>query len=138
MNHKVRNIGCFFLICLLVLSLAGCSPTPLPEGMSKEQVLESGQQIAELIGTGKNQEVYDILRSDVAASLTPEDIASLLPEDAGAWQEITGSEAFGQTDQASNESYAVGVFVCQFENAKLRLSLSFDMDMNLIGIRVES
>ena len=135
MNGGVKRGLCAILVgAIFLLSCAGCSQQPVPEGMNKERVLEAGSRVAELLGTGKVEEIYQMLRPDVAKSLTVEDVASLMP-DSGEWIGVTGGDVIGQTNEASGESYAMAILICQFEKGKVTISASFDLQMNLIGLR---
>ena len=123
------------VLCLLVMTLSGCGQS-LPEGMDKKEVTEAGEHVAELLGTGESDAVYDLFREDVAQQLSSEDVAALVPQSAGAWKEIAASEAIGRTDEDSGEEYALVMVICEFEEGRVTISAAFDQEMELIGVQV--
>ena len=136
MLKRLAALGCCLL---LLLSLAGCfrqsQKLPLPEGMDAAETIAKGIEVAECLGNGDYRSIYERLRSDVAATLTIEDVAALDPK-LGSWQGVTGSAARGMEDEASGEYYALVTMTCRFEKGKRLISAGFDADGTLIGLRV--
>ena len=137
MRNKRNHAAVLVLLFIILLALVGCSGQPLPEGMEEEEVLAESERIAELLGKGEVTQIYELLRDDVAQTVSEEDIKALVP-DEGEWIEVVSGVAIGATDQASGENYAKAVLVCKFAKDKVTVSIALDQEMDLIGIRLES
>lgn len=129
---KKKLVCVFGAVCLL---LTGCGQA-LPDGMESDETVAAGEEVAELIGTGESDAVYDLFREDVAESLSREDVAAMVPKSAGAWEGISASEAMGRTDDASGEEYALVMVMCDFEQGQVTISVALDQDLKLIGLQI--
>lgn len=127
----------FPLLLIALLLLTGCTgkTKQLPEGMEAATVIAAAIEVAEELGTGEYQAVYDRLRADIAEGLTVEDVAALNPG-LGDWVGVNSSTVSGQKDKASGEYYAMATLGCQFDEGKRTINVGFDSQGVLIGLRV--
>ena len=134
---RIKRAACAALLLCLLLLLGGCArqEQPLPAGMDGAQVIAEAITVAEELCSGKEQQVYDRLRADVAEDLTVDDVAALAPS-LGDWVGVTGSHAAGQTDKKTGETYAMATLTCRFEKGKRLIYVGFDTEGTLIGLRV--
>lgn len=134
---RIKRVACAALLLCLLLLLGGCArrEQPLPAGMDGTQVIAEAITVAEELCSGKAQQVYDRLRTDVAEGLTVDDVAALAPS-LGDWVGVTGSHAAGQTDKKTGETYAMATLTCKFEKGKRLIYVGFDTEGTLIGLRV--
>lgn len=126
------------LMAVLVLLLAGCQGKPLPAGMEEEALLDAGQEALLLLAGGDYEAVYGLLREDVAAELTAEDIQTLALrqlDGAGVYKQIESRMATGQS--SDGENYGVAVFYCEFSKKDVLVRLAFDPGYALIGLEVK-
>ena len=125
------------VLALLLLLLCGCQGKPLPAGMDEETLLRHGREAVILLTNEDYAAVRDLMREDVASSVTPEEIQSLVIQqtgNAGTYREIDSTMATGQS--SDGESYGVAVFYCKYEKKNVLFRLAFDSNYELIGIEV--
>lgn len=135
MFQKVGKLVPFLLIFLM---LAGCQGNPLPQGMEEETLLAHGREVAALLAGGKYEEVLGRMRDDVAASVSVEDIQSLVlaqTEGAGVYKQISSTMATGQSSQG--EEYGVAVIYCDYSKDNVLFRLAFDKGYELIGMEIK-
>lgn len=123
------------VLCLLVLT--GCRGRALPGGMDQEELLRAGVDVVELIAGGDLQEVHNRLRSDVAGTVSLEDLRKATEnglEGAGTYRYVESSMTTGQS--SDGEEYGVAVLYCRFAGARVLFRVAFDPEMNLIGLEV--
>lgn len=125
-------------LALLVLLLCGCQGKPLPEGMDEETLLQKGREAVILLTGGDYEAVRDLMREDVAAGVTAEDIQKLVltqTDNAGVYKDIDSSMATGQS--SNGENYGVAVFYCKYAKKNVLFRLAFDTNYELIGMEVK-
>lgn len=122
---------------MLAAVLCGCQGKPLPEGMEEEALLSQGREAVAMLAAGDCGAVRDMMREDVAAGVTEEDIQTLVrsqTDGAGAYKEISGAMATGQS--SDGESYGVAVLYCKYAKRNVLYRLAFDTNYELIGIEI--
>lgn len=135
MRKKARPLAWLVLLAAL---LCGCQGRPLPGGMEEEELLRRGREAVVLLAGGDYETVYGLLREDVAAGTTAEEIRGLLlrqTDGAGTYREIDSVMATGQS--SDGESYGVAVVYCKYEKKNVLFRLAFDADYALIGLEVK-
>lgn len=126
------------LAVLAVLLLAGCQGKPLPAGMEEAALLDAGQEALLLLAGGDYGGVYSLLREDVAAGLTEDDIQDLALrqlDGAGVYKQVESRMATGQS--SDGEDYGVAVFYCEYSKKDVLFRLAFDPDYALIGLEIK-
>ena len=140
----MKKLLSLFLAFSLVFALCACSSTStisVPDELDKNTLLLSGQAVVTKLNRGEYDAVQDMLREDVAASLSEgavEDMVKEYLDGAGEFEKFSSTETFGKTDTASGERYAVVMVVAKYDDDKLTFHVGFDTDMQLIGLSVES
>ena len=123
---------------VLLLLLCGCQGKPLPGGMEEEVLLSHGREAAAMLAAGQFDEVYGILREDVALSTSAEEIRSMVlqqTDGAGVYQQIDSAMVTGQSSQG--EDYGVAVIYCDYSKKNVLFRLAFDVDYQLIGMQAK-
>lgn len=134
MRQKIRSAAA---LVLLVLLLCACQGKPLPAGMEEETLLSHGREAVVLLTGGDYEAVRELMRADVAAGVTAEDIRNLVlkqADGAGVYKEIDSSMVTGQS--SDGESYGVAVFYCKYAKKNVLFRLAFDSNYELIGLEV--
>ena len=135
MKQKLRSAAALALAFLL---LCGCQGKPLPSGMEEEELLRHGLETVLLLAGGSYEEVQGLLREDVAAGATAEDIQNLViqqTDGAGVYKQIESSMVTGQS--SSGEEYGVAVFYCEYSKKNVLYRLAFDTNYELIGMEIK-
>lgn len=134
MKQKLRSAAA---LALAVLLLCGCSGKPLPAGMEEETLLRHGLETVLLLAGGQYEEVLGLMREDVAASVSAEDIQSLVirrTDGAGTYKQVESSMATGQS--SDGEAYGVAALYCQYSKKNVLYRLAFDTNYQLIGLEI--
>ena len=135
MKQKLRSAAALALALLLLCS---CQGKPLPDGMEEEELLRHGLETVLLLAGGSYEEVYGLMREDVAAGATAEDIQNLViqqTDGAGVYKQIESSMVTGQS--SSGEEYGVAVFYCEYSKKNVLYRLAFDTNYELIGMEIK-
>ncbi len=133
---KKRTASLIIILTMIVLLLSSCGAQEIPAGMDEDAILEKAEEIAELLGKGETAEIYELLRDDVAATLTEDDVKSIVP-DSGEWVGVVSGVVIGATDENTGEEYAKAVLVCKFQKERITINVALDKNMELIGLRVD-
>ena len=132
---KIRRLAAGALVLVLVTLLAGCSGTPLPEGMEEETVLDAGREIVALLNAGDYQAVYDRMRADGQEASTVDNIREAvenLLDEVGPYVKENDTMATGQTLD-SGEEYGTAVLYCKHEKKNAVYRIAFSTQMELMG-----
>ena len=122
----------------LALLLAACRGAPLPEGMEEDRLLSAGREVLAALVSGDYETVCGMLRPDVAAEVSEEELRSLMLrqlDGAGVYKQIESSMVTGQS--SDGEDYGVAVLYCEFDRKDAVFRLAFDPDYALIGLEVK-
>ena len=127
-------------LCLLLLAAllccCGCEGQLAP-GFDEDTVIARAEEVANLVIDRDYEEICQMFRDDVAEELSPEYLSEQLDDmlDAnGEFKKIRGAAAFGQTSEDGSENYAMAIVLTKFEHGKRSFTVSFDEDMELIGL----
>lgn len=135
MLHKTRNFAVFVLLLFL---LTACQGNPLPGGMEEETLLSHGRDVAAMLAGGQFEEVYALLRDDVAEGTSAEEIQAVVLQQtggAGVYKQIDSTMVTGQSSQG--ESFGVAVIYCDYSKKDVLFRLAFDTNYELIGLDVK-
>ena len=127
------------LALCLSMSLSGCSQAkPLPEGMDQETVGNAAKEVVSQLIAGEYQTVADAFRDDMQEeySVTAQTIADVMAtvEDAGAYVRTEEVLVLGGQSKTFEEPYAAVAVYCEHENKDIVYEMSFDLDLELIGL----
>jgi len=132
--RKMKWMVAFLLLCVLT----GCAGKTLPEGMTEEKLLAAGREVLLLAVEGEYESVHALLREDVREGVTADQIRELLlsqTEDAGDYKQIEDSMTTAQT--AQGETFGVAVLYCEYSEDDVLFRISFDREMQFIGLAVQ-
>lgn len=122
---------------IALLLLTGCRGEALPAGMEEEALLSAGSEVALAVVSGEYEAVWESFRQDVRDGISAGDIQRLALEQldgAGVYREIEKSMTTGQTVQG--EHVGIAVLYCAFSRDDVLFRVSFDSEMQLVGISI--
>lgn len=125
------------LLLMSAVLLSGCNGKPLPEGMEEDALLDAGREVLLQLVAGDYETVRGEFRSDVADTITAEDIQEIVIrqlDGAGAYKQIKDTMVTGRT--ANGNEYGEAVFYCEFAEKNVIFRIAFDPDMVLIGLDI--
>ena len=125
------------MLCSLLLS--GCTKaSPLPEGMDQDVVGEKAREVVALLIAEDYQSVADLFRADMKEtySVTGETVENLMAtvSEAGAYVNTEETLVLGGENKNFDEPYAAVAVYCEHEKKDVVYEMSFDMELNLIGL----
>jgi len=138
---RLLNLGLLLLVIqLLLISLTACSSSDsLASTFSKEKVSEKSKIIVELLNDKNYEKVVDNFSTDLKAQLNADLLKTNLDPvlvKAGNFNEFKSETIVGKKLEDKSD-YAVEVIVCSYENTNLTYTISFDENMDLIGLYVK-
>jgi len=126
-----KNI--IILLVILLTLFTGCAANYLPEGITKELLLERTTEIATLLSHHEYTGILEMYRADSKEGLTEEKMADLVGEKTDALGEfIKVREAIYSED--SQIGQVVCVILCEYERGTMSLRVIYDDRMNVLGI----
>ncbi|HWQ06557.1 MAG TPA: DUF3887 domain-containing protein [Feifaniaceae bacterium] len=134
---KTRRLFAAVLTLTIGLSLLGCAGQPLPEGFDAEEVTARAEEIVGYANDGDYDTIMSCLREDLQSAVTAEELDSgWAPtyESVGAFESIKSVKLLGTADSSTKEEYAVALVTCTHEKGSVLYTLSFDADLNLVGL----
>ncbi len=124
----MKKILCLFL---LVLGLAGCSNSVLSDDYDEATLKSSAQKVVQKLNADNYQEIVDLVQPDLQEEMSAEVIEQ-------AWTSLEAK--LGTFDSISTYMVsqkgedAVVVVLAKYEKATLQLTLSYNVDMELVGL----
>ena len=134
----MKKIKSFLAALLMILVLAGCSGKSLPDGMTEEALIDAGREVLLLAVDGEFDTILEMMRDDVQATVTAEDIRTVVwgnVGDAGVYKQIEDSMTTGQ--DVNGERVGVAVLYCDYSEDEVLFRAAFDSEMNLVGLSVQ-
>ncbi len=129
------------LLCLALSALlCGCGSLQLAECFDEATVNAEAENVAMLVVSRDYQAICDRFRADIRGSLTPEYLAEQLDgmmDASGDLVRLRGSACVGQKNADGTEDFAMAIVLGKFENGKRTFTISFDKDMELVGLYVK-
>ncbi len=135
----MRNLGIkkvLFILCAMVLVLSGCSSTKLAEAFDEDTVKETAQEAVGYLIAGEYDKDIEMMNVTMQEALSAEDLAATMEtmnEQTGAFKEYKSIAVVGQQD-AQGTDMAVAVIVASFEKRNVTYTISFNTDMEMIGL----
>lgn len=130
-----KSICMAMVMILAAFWLTGCSSTKLADGFDEATVKETVQKAVDHLIAGEYEECMEMMSQEMQEALTEEALAAAAGDvmaAAGEFQEYKSIAVVGQKDQ-SGADCAVAVAVASFENNKITYTVSFNVDMEIIG-----
>ena len=134
----MKKIKSLLAALLMILVLAGCSGKSLPDGMTEEALIDAGREVLLLAVDGEFDTILEMMRDDVQATVTAEDIRTVVwgnVSDAGVYKQIEDSMTTGQ--DVNGERLGVAVLYCDYSEDEVLFRAAFDSEMNLVGLSVQ-
>ena len=137
MKGLVRKcISMAMVMAAAVFLLAGCSSTKLSADFDEEKVKTAAQEAIGHMVAGEYEECVGLMSEEMQAAVSAEILESNMETVAGqkgAFQEYKSSSVVGQKDKDGTD-YAVAVIVAAFEKGNVTFTISYDKDMQVIGL----
>ena len=136
-----RKIAALLAVLMLVTSLTSCGARPVPEGVDEEAAGKAGEAIVALMLDGDCQGVVDAFDPDMREklALTADQVELVLAPvlDAGAYVSTYKVMVVGGKSSGYDGEYiTVGIY-CEHEKTDIVYEMSFDTDLELIGLTAE-
>lgn len=134
---KTKRIVAALLALALCLGLIGCSANKLPEGFDADKVTARAEEIVGYANSGDYETIISCLREDLKSAVTADQLKdgwAPTYEAVGAFNSIKSVQLLGTADQTTKEEYAVALVTCTHEKDSVLYTLSFDADLNLVGL----
>lgn len=134
-----RQRKCIWTVLVMVFAafcLTACSSTKLAEGFDETKVKEEAQKAVDFLIAGEYEECVAMMDANMQAALSAETLAANVEDmngKTGAFQEYKSVAVVGQKD-AEGTDYAVAVIVADFEKGKVTYNVSFNQEMEVIGL----
>ncbi len=122
---------------LALLFALGCGANSLPEGFSEDAVTARAEEIVQYASAGDYESVVSCLREDLAGALTADQLEEAWSgtyERVGAVESVKSVSLSGTADDSTGEEYAVAQVICRHEKGSVLYTLSFDAELNLVGL----
>lgn len=137
-QRRAGLLAAVSLLCALLLS--GCKDMSLGEMFDETQVLQKSRDAIDYFNGGDYQAIIDMGGEALKGQLTVEDFdaqAAPKKEKLGAFKEITREEVMGTVDEETGMNYAGTVTVAKYEHGKLKFTIAYDEDMNLVQFTIK-
>lgn len=134
MKRTVKKNFITILAAILLLTLAGCGGTKLPDGFDEETVKETAAKFLDYLTAGEYDSGMDMMSEIMKAALSKEDLAAIMEDldrQAGAFKEYKSIAVVGQT--ARGIEYATAVVIAAYEKRNVTYTVVFNMDMEIDG-----
>ena len=131
-----RSICIMLSFLMTVICMSGCSSTKLAENFDEDKVKEAAQKAVDCLIAGEYEDCAAMMSQEMQAALPPETLAAsveAVKEQTGDFQEYKSIAVVGQQDSDGTD-YAVAVLVAKFEKGNITYNVSFDIEMQIIGL----
>lgn len=132
---KVRS-----LLLSLLIFLAACSASTIPEGFDEDQLTNQAKQIIEHLQNAQYDEVLDLMREDVREMLpkeTLQEVAETKYSAVGTFEKYAQIAITDTKDPKTSEVYAVVIIVVEYTEGKGTYTLTFDKDLSCVGLYIK-
>jgi len=121
----------------LLFTFTACSSDKLSSSFDKEEVTDKAKAVVDVISSRDYAAVVALIRSDLQDQITADQLQQAWDEQlaaAGTFSDFKSIVTKSQNDKNSNEEYAVVILEAVYENKTLIYTLSFDTDLELVGL----
>lgn len=122
------------LAAALLLTLAACSGTKLPDGFDEKTVKEAATKFLDYLTAGEYDSGMDMMSEVMTAALSKEDLTAIMEDldrQVGAFKEYKSIAVVGQTSQGVE--YATAVVVASYEKRNVTYTVVFNTNMEIDG-----
>lgn len=131
-----RALLVLMALCAALVFL-GCGAKPLPEGFDKDKVTARAEEIVGYANDGDYDAIIACLRSDLAGAITADQLKegwAATYDKVGTFDSIQSEQLTSAKDSSTEEEYAVALVACKHASGTVLYTLSFDKDLNLVGL----
>ena len=134
--------GIILLAVLLAWVLTACAGSrKLSDKFDEAEVKAAAEEVIEILNEGDVDTLVDETWNTVMKSRVGKDVLTgeILPivEELGAFEAFDKEAVTGNTDQDTDQEYAVAVIKVQYEKRKAQFTISFDEDMKVGGFFIK-
>ncbi len=134
--------GIILLAVLLAGVLTACAGSrKLSDKFDEAEVKAAAEEVIEILNEGDADTLVDEKWNTVMKSMVGKDVLTgeILPivEELGAFEAFDKEAVTGNTDQDTDQEYAVAVIKVQYEKRKAQFTISFDEDMKVGGFFIK-
>ncbi len=134
--------GILLLAVLLAGVLTACAGSrKLSDKFDEAEVKAAAEEVIEILNEGDVDTLVDEKWNTVMKSMVGKDVLTgeILPivEELGAFEAFDKEAVTGNTDQDTDQEYAVAVIKVQYEKRKAQFTISFDEDMKVGGFFIK-
>lgn len=134
--------GIILLAVLLAGVLTACAGSrKLSDKFDEAEVKAAAEEVIEILNEGDVDTLVDEKWNTVMKSMVGKDVLTgeILPivGELGAFEAFDKEAVTGNTDQDTDQEYAVAVIKVQYEKRKAQFTISFDEDMKVGGFFIK-
>ena len=134
--------GIILLAVLLAGVLTACAGSrKLSDKFDEAEVKAAAEEVIEILNEGDVDTLVVEKWNTVMKSMVGKDVLTgeILPivEELGAFEAFDKEAVTGNTDQDTDQEYAVAVIKVQYEKRKAQFTISFDEDMKVGGFFIK-
>lgn len=134
--------GILLLAVLLAGVLTACAGSrKLSDKFDEAEVKAAAEEVIEILNEGDVDTLVDEKWNTVMKRMVGKDVLTgeILPivEELGAFEAFDKEAVTGNTDQDTDQEYAVAVIKVQYEKRKAQFTISFDEDMKVGGFFIK-
>ncbi|MCI9023611.1 MAG: DUF3887 domain-containing protein [Dorea sp.] len=134
--------GILLLAVLLAGVLTACAGSrKLSDKFDEAEVKAAAEEVIEILNEGDVDTLVDEKWNTVMKSMVGKDVLTgeILPivGELGAFEAFDKEAVTGNTDQDTDQEYAVAVIKVQYEKRKAQFTISFDEDMKVGGFFIK-
>ena len=126
------------ILIVMVIALTSCSSNKLASGFDEQIVKQAAKSVIENMNSGNFELITnDMVRDDLKKALSAEVLSGASDQilaSAGAFKSYSSEAAVGAKDQKTGDDFATVIIVTQYANKKVTYTISFDMQMKIIGL----
>lgn len=138
MRSGNKTLTFVLVLVAMTIALAGCSSNKLASEFDEQAVKQAAKSVIEKMNSGNFESITnDMVRDDLKTALSADVLSGAggqILAGAGAFESYASEAAVGAKDQKSGDDYATVIMVAQYANKKVTYTISFDIQMKIIGL----
>jgi len=124
----------------LMFGLAGCSEYKLKEPFDAEVMESMAAEVIDCVNAQDYEAVYGMFSAEMKETLSPEYLEETLQpvmEQFPPFTKVNKYAVASEYDEETEQDMGVIMAACSYGRKKVRFNLSFNTDMELIGLYVK-
>lgn len=134
----MRKFKLFLVVCLIGISLVGCTSSKLSEDFDESKVKSSSQEIVQMFCKGDYDKIVDQMSDKMKSAINAEQLKEAwdpMQGKLGEFKSISKEAAVGK--EIEGEDVATVVEIVEFENGKAQFTITYNKDMKLEGLFIK-